>query len=86
MLSRKPLSWVTNLKAGQPPVTPLQVNGHPRACEDIPNRHQIVKDEVQGNSPSFMARRWNVIPSEYVMKTVVEFLMDFQSMMGLRCS
>lgn len=33
-----------------------------------------------------MARRWNAIPSEQVIKVVGELLMDSQSMMGLQCS
>lgn len=33
-----------------------------------------------------MARRWNAIPSEQVIKMVGELLIDFQSMMGLQRS
>nr|KAF6296206.1 hypothetical protein mMyoMyo1_009262 [Myotis myotis] len=43
-------------------------------------------DEVPGNSTSLMARRWNAIPSEQVIKMVGELLMDSQSMMGLQRS
>ena len=76
---QKALLRVTNLKAWQLPVIPFRANGHLSTWEDIPNCHQIVKDEVQGTSTSLTAGTWNAFPLDWV----VLGWDSYQSMVGL---